>query len=445
MDYTGACADTASDYYVVINLDREWLMYAEQRVREMCNTIYYLIAERLHGEYNLRDAPDINVVYEMGRQGMHPHLNITMVWDGYELTEGSLRRFLERVLNDGVDIPDMVISEIYDHDGLITYLNKEPYIKIGYDFDQPGPSASGFDLKPIDDGRKKPHAMKVTELKQQVQTLFTDGKIKTRNDLQMHFFSKGKLAEFTTFQQPLEAFLAVLQSCTQKSQLQNRIDSTPDSSAMYWFHVVANQPEGPALLNKFAQMTVQRDTAETGQQGVMLLGRHGVGKTWLCAWLHHNQRAGMINLSDHGVGRWQQVLEHDVIIIDDPPDNWMKADRTTILHLLAGTPFSIKVHSSTVNSFSPSHVVICCQKWPTDLRAELERRLVPFHIVHVRQGTSDLPVLYNYGMVFKYLDNNRTDISQGIIPCMCGTVRNSSPCYIRNATSEYKYCEHFAQ
>ena len=48
-----------------------------------------------------------------------------------------------------------------------------------------------------------------------------------------------------------------------------------------------------------------------------------------------------------GCDRWVQALEHPIFIVDDLRNRWLTTDHMTVLNLLAGTLFPVKVHSTT--------------------------------------------------------------------------------------------------
>lgn len=69
----------------------------------------------------------------------------------------------------------------------------------------------------------------------------------------------------------------------------------------------------------------------------MFLGQPGIGKSWVTALLGDEGTCGYCSVKETGVGWWIQVLDHDIVVIDDPQDHWLQTDRQTVLNLLAGT------------------------------------------------------------------------------------------------------------
>ena len=140
--------------------------------------------------------------------------------------------------------------------------------------------------------------------------------------------------------------------------------------------------------------------------------------------------AGFCSFKETGVGRFSDCISHNIIVVDDPHDHWLRNNRPTVLNLLAGNPFTVKVHSTTRNVRSARHVIITCNRLPLDNCAELSWRLELFHIKkYLRSESGSLP-LYNYGTVCKYLQRYKGSILQGNVPCICG-IWKGHPCHYR--------------
>lgn len=150
--------------------------------------------------------------------------------------------------------------------------------------------------------------------------------------------------------------------------------------------------------------------------------------------------ASFCSFKEKGVGRFTDCISHSIIVVDDPHDHWLRNDKPTVLNLLAGTPFTVEVHSTTRNVHSAKHVIITCNRMPLDNCAELSRRMDLCHIKkYLRDETDTLPY-YNYGLVVQYFKKYHNTILQDQVPCICG-MWNTSPCHYRGpqdrATKKY--------
>lgn len=139
---------------------------------------------------------------------------------------------------------------------------------------------------------------------------------------------------------------------------------------------------------------------------ICLLGEPGIGKSWCTSFFNHQGYAGICSVKETGVGRWTQVLDHNLIIIDDPHDYWLRSDRQTVLNLFGGTSFSVKIHSTTRSVKHPRHVIILCNRMPLDQTPELSDRLDIVKLGSYRRGAEASLPRYNYAKVWNYLTKN---------------------------------------
>ena len=174
---------------------------------------------------------------------------------------------------------------------------------------------------------------------------------------------------------------------------------------------------------------------------MILIGETGVGKTWITQWLHCNTYCGMVSLKETGCGRWVQALEHPIVIMDDPRNHWLTSDRMTVLNLLVGTPFPVKVHSTTHSNLEPTHALILCNTLPQDFVSELHART---DVVEIKKYDDIQMAKYNHTIVWDYLSMLRTYLDDDMVPCMC-TMWKEKPCRFRKKKEQYKLCDDFCE
>ena len=167
---------------------------------------------------------------------------------------------------------------------------------------------------------------------------------------------------------------------------------------------------------------------------MVLIGNTGVGKTCMTQWLHRNNYCGMVSLKETGCGRWVQALEHPIVIVDNPRNHWLTSDRMTVLNLLAGTPFPVKVHSTTHSNLEPTHALILCNTLPQDFVTELQART---DVVEIKKYDIQMTAC-NHTIVWDYLSTLGVYLEDDMVPCMC-TMWKGKPCRFREKTAKYEY------
>ena len=172
---------------------------------------------------------------------------------------------------------------------------------------------------------------------------------------------------------------------------------------------------------------------------MVLMGATGVGKTWTSWWLHRNTYACMVSLKETGCERLVQALEHPLVIVDDPRSRWPTTDRMTVLNLLAGTPFPVKVYSTSHSNTEPTHALILCNTLPDDYIAQLRART---DVVNKKKYDAINIEEYNHSLVWNSLKDLEPVIEKERIPCIC-KIWNKEPYHYRDVNVDYVLCKNY--
>lgn len=213
----------------------------------------------------------------------------------------------------------------------------------------------------------------------------------------------------------------------------------PKDGLLYWQEFINAQSDWLVIFKKFARLVNKRKV--NSRKSMVMIGQPGVGKSWCTAFIGHDGKCGYCSVKETGVGRWTQVLDHDIIIIDDPHDHWLRSDRQTVLNLLSGTSFPVKVHSTTKHVKYPRHVIILCNRRPVDMTPELADRLSFVNIgMYRREATANVLPRYSYAHVWNYLYKfSHTILTSNRVPCIC-MLWNSHPCHSRSRNDKPLIC-----
>ena len=136
-----------------------------------------------------------------------------------------------------------------------------------------------------------------------------------------------------------------------------------------------------------------------------------------------------------------QALEHPIVIVDDPRNRWLTTDCMTVLNLLAGTPFPVKVHSTTQSNLEPTHAIILCNTLPQDFVSELQARTDEFKI---KKYDDMMMTEYNHTIVWDYLKKLGRYLEDDIVPCMC-IMWKDEPYRFRKRKEEYILYDDFCE
>ena len=193
-----------------------------------------------------------------------------------------------------------------------------------------------------------------------------------RDSMARFFYEKGMCIPYTNHESACCQFMEYLVGMRDMMENEKRMNTLPNDSALYWFEFVSVQPDWYNLLSRFVLLFDRPRNPEIDKQtAIVLWGATGTGKTWCVSFTNHKRMAGFCSFKETV---FSDCISHNIIVVDDPHDHWLRNDRPTVLNLLAGNPFTVKVHSTT------RHVIITCNRLPLDNCAELSRRLELFYI-----------------------------------------------------------------
>ena len=136
-----------------------------------------------------------------------------------------------------------------------------------------------------------------------------------------------------------------------------------------------------------------------------------------------------------------QALEHPIVIVDDPSNRWLTNDHMTVLNLLAGTPFTVKVHSTKQSNLEPTHAIILCNTLPQDFVSELQART---DVVEIKKYDDIMMTEYNHTIVWDYLKELGRYLEDDMVLCVC-IMWKDEPCRFRKRTEQYILCDDFCE
>ena len=132
-----------------------------------------------------------------------------------------------------------------------------------------------------------------------------------------------------------------------------------------------------------------------------------------------------------------QALEHPIVIVDDPRNHWLTTDHMTVLNLLAGTPSTVKVHSTTQSNLEPTHAIILCNTLPQDFVSELQART---DVVEIKKYDDIMMTEYNHTIVWDYLKELGRYLEDDMVLCVC-IMWKDELCRFRKRTEQYILCD----
>ena len=136
-----------------------------------------------------------------------------------------------------------------------------------------------------------------------------------------------------------------------------------------------------------------------------------------------------------------QALEHPIVIVDDPSNRWLTTDHMTVLNLLAGTPFTVKVHSTKQSNLEPTHAIILCNTLPQDFVSELQART---DVVEIKKYDDIMMTEYNHTIVWDYLKELGRYLEDDMVLCVF-IMWKDEPCRFRKRTEQYILCDDFCE
>ena len=331
--------------------------------------------------------------------------------------------------------------QIFNEAGVLAYIRKEDLICVGDKFMEPKLEVDAEDNLDMEEGKKRKGVISIYDMKAIIEKEFNEGTINNKETMAKFFYDKGMCIPYTNHETGCCQFLEYLVSMRDMSESDKRMSTLPTDSAMYWFEFISVQKDWLKLFKRFVLLFDRpRNPHLDNQTALVLWGSTGTGKTWATSFVNHNRMAGYCSFRETGVGRFADTISHNIIVVDDPHDHWLRNDRPTVLNLLAGNPFTVKVHSTTRNVRSAKHVIITCNRLPLDNCAELSRRMDLCHIKKYLRHENDTLPLYNISLVCEYLKTHRQSILADEVPCICG-IWNSTPCHVRKAEDSPTLCK----
>ena len=448
--------DMTTSLYLVINCNQMWLNKSDVWRRFHLSCVRARVVEYFNNKVEWLVT---YVSFEIGARSGHPHINLVVDWVMPELSEDQVYEDLIAVLGDhGEDADDVHIQPIYAYDSLIDYCEKEHLLSIRDNQQDPDADLTSQVYCVVVPGnfrrtRRRPRLeqeeerapIRLPQVMEVVKDNFPDP-ICNVHTMEMFFAHNNMSTAYVLHHDKLVKLVRHLQKNRELQERHDRYEACTNDAAMYWLEWVCSQDRPFELIAKLSRLLRPRDKVRD-PNCIVACGKSRAGKTWCMSFLEHKAYVGHLNINQRGVGNFDQCLQHDALICNDPKEGkWTQVNRQMVLNLMAGDPFPIKVHSATDNVLVPKHLVVTCNRVPqefVDPTNEIRRRVNMWGAVPYRRGmnisalrnAAALPPLpaYNPRVVFEYLEKHHDDLQVNKIPCMC-SMWETAPC--RFATDE---------
>ena len=390
-----------------------------------------------------------------GAMGNTPHVNIIASWESGRSMQLNIFQLFVETYFPGQNVH---VQPVYDLARLLGYLSKPDRRRVQYgteygalaptarrprdddedegpparrqrfddseesdeditDFDDPGPPPPDMANVDLDLTPAPSKDVKGTMMKS-LEDAYSNKTVRCLEDMKMLFNSAGNLSEYVKSKKFYDDYLTMKLEMDGRAKRDSRIKALPIETAEAWKRYVLGQEDGFALLFRYSRMMQDRDQL-VDKKSTYLLGPTRCGKSWSLNFLHDLHDTGMINPSEKGVGRNAPLLSSRTVIIDDPNREFFMRDRQSMLGMLAGDPFPVKIHSTTRTRETAVHIVITHNKELVNREPELVSRLRVFDMKTPRQFPRRWFTEYNRFRVRDYLTYAAPFLEQMQVPCMC--------------------------
>ena len=260
-----------TDYFVVVNCGQTWMKFDDEDLYAKISIVYKRIVRFIHERYEATSM-NVNVSYETGSMNNHPHINITMDWDGKDAKAEDLYQQLSALLGDnGSRVRDMKIRQVFNERGVDAYITKENLVCVGDNFMDPKLEVDAEDELEMEEGLRRKGKISIDDMKAIIEKEFKDGVIINKDSMARFFYEKGMCIPYTNHESACCQFMEYLVGMRDMMENEKRMNTLPNDAALYWFEFVSVQPDWYNLLSRFVLLFDRPRNPEIDKQTAIVL------------------------------------------------------------------------------------------------------------------------------------------------------------------------------